>query len=104
MTKKTAEERINELQQKIAGITAREERRKLRKDPVAVQTRLAIKALNKAAAESTDEAVRVALVQARNLIAQTMEIVVVTAEAAPVAPAPKKTRAQRRQEITGAEA
>jgi len=73
-TIRTASDRIAELNQKIAAIEAREQRKAQRQNPVWKQVAIAIKALNGALVDSTDEQERTALVNARTQLGQVVPL------------------------------
>lgn len=69
MTKRrTDDDRINELMSKIEGIKQRAERRKLRANPAVKHGTAAVKAIDKAARETSDGAARKALEDARGAV------------------------------------
>lgn len=96
--RRSAEERIEALNAQIAGIREREERAKLRQDPVAQQARLALRAIDKALSIATEETVRGALMQSRHSLAATIEIM------GGVAKAPTVEAQQRRGRRAGPKA
>jgi hypothetical protein len=63
--RRSTEERIADLEATIASIKARAERKRARADPTIRHTSLAIKAIDKALAETKDSATKSALVEAR---------------------------------------
>jgi len=68
-TYRSADERIQDLQTKIAGIKSREERKKLRADPVVREVTVAVKALGKALTAAQDDAARKTIEEARQSLA-----------------------------------
>ncbi len=73
-TRRTDEDRIAELNAKIAGIQERAIRRAARADPVHQQARIALRALEKALREKPDETPLVlALMTAREAIRGSLE-------------------------------
>jgi len=63
------DERIAELEAKIAAIRAREAEKKAKTDPMLRHVRAAVKAIDKALAEDTDGAMKKALGDARSTLA-----------------------------------
>lgn len=69
MTIRTAEERIQELEAKIAGIKARAERKKVRANPTVKHMAHALKSIDGALNSTEDVALRGALDEARSTVA-----------------------------------
>jgi len=69
MPRRTAEQRIAELQAEIERIKAREAEQKVKKDPALHHISGAVRALDKALKESEDKATRAALSEARATLA-----------------------------------
>ncbi len=69
MSRRTAEERIAELQAEIERIKAREAEQKVKKDPALRHISGAVRAIDKAAASTQDKATRQALTEARATLA-----------------------------------
>src|SRR5262245_62849393 len=94
--RRTADTRIAELEEKIKGIREREERRKAKNDPVVRETRVAMKALVRALNATSNEDMRVSLIEARDGVEAITKVAVANVTATPVA-APKTTRKPRSQ-------
>jgi hypothetical protein len=73
-TIRSASDRVADLQAKIAAIEAREQRRAQRQNPVWKHTVVAIKALNAAIVDATDESQRAALASARVQLGQVVPL------------------------------
>jgi hypothetical protein len=73
-TIRSASDRVAELQSKIAAIEAREQRKAQRQNPVWKSTVVAIKALNAAIVDATDEEQRTALTNARLQLGQVVPL------------------------------
>lgn len=69
ITRRSEEERIAELEQKIAAIKARAARAKAKKDPALRHMHAAVRAIDQALAASSDHATREALGEARSTLA-----------------------------------
>jgi hypothetical protein len=92
---RSEEERIAELNAKIAAIQARGERKKARANPAVKQGMIALKAIDKASAATEDATARKALGGAREQIGAWLAaegLAVNAAKAEPEAPAPKRRR------------
>lgn len=68
MKQRSTDERVAELEQRIAGIKARDARRKARKDPVVAQAVAAVKAIDRSLAAGPNAAMKGALVEARGTL------------------------------------
>jgi hypothetical protein len=68
-TRRTAGERIAQLQAEIERIKAREAEQKVKKDPALRHISAAVRGLDKATAATQDKAIRVALTEARATLA-----------------------------------
>ena len=73
-TIRSASDRVAELNAKIAQIEAREQRKAQRQNPVWKSTVVAIKALNAAIVDATDEEQRTALTNARLQLGQVVPL------------------------------
>ena len=88
--RKTADQRVAELEAKIAGIREREERRKAKNDPVVRETRAALKAMDRAIAAATQDDVRNALKEVRARVEACVKAATIDATIAPAAPQPQR--------------
>jgi hypothetical protein len=73
-TRRTEEDRIAELEAKIASIKARAERKKVKKDPSLKHMSAALRSIDKAMAESEDTATRQALDEARSTLSAALSL------------------------------
>ncbi len=73
-TRRTEEDRIAELEAKIAAIKARAERKKVKKDPSLKHMAAALRSIDKALGESGDAATRQALNEARSTISAALSV------------------------------
>jgi hypothetical protein len=73
-TRRTEEDRIAELEAKIAQIKARAERKKVKKDPSLKHMSAALRSIDKALAGSGDTATRQALNEARSTISAALSV------------------------------
>ncbi len=80
-TQRSADARIEELQQKIAAIRARDERRKAKSKPEVQFALAATRALDKALGATTDSTLRAAFQEARTLVASAVAVEGVTVAA-----------------------
>jgi hypothetical protein len=92
-TIRSASDRVAELNAKIAQIEAREQRKAQRQNPVWKNTVVAIKALNAAIVDATDEAQRTALTNARLQLGQVVPLEAVRTRAPKEAEPAKGPRA-----------
>ena len=67
-TRRSEEERIADLERRIASLRAQAERKKLRRDPAIRHMTAAVRSIDKALAESRDAATRQALEEARSAL------------------------------------
>ena len=74
MTRRTEEQRIEELEAKIASLKARAESKKARRDPALRHVRAALRSIDKALAETDDAATRGALDEARATISACLSL------------------------------
>jgi hypothetical protein len=73
-TRRSEQDRIAELEAKIAAIKARAERKKVKKDPSLKHMSAALRSIDKALGESSDAATRQALDDARSTISAALSL------------------------------
>lgn len=102
MKQRSEEERVQELQAKIAAIQARGERKRARANPAVRQAVLAVKAIDKASSATSDATARKALEDAREPLSAwlTMEGLTLST-AATDAPTEATVKRPRRKNNTG---
>jgi hypothetical protein len=81
MTKRTIEQRIEELQAKIEGIKRREERKKVRARPEVKHLNMALRSIDKGLNASEDQVLRKALDEARTTVSSCLGLLGVVAKA-----------------------
>ena len=91
-TIRSASDRVAELNAKIAQIEAREQRKAQRQNPVWKNTVVAIKALNAAIVDATDESQRRVLTNARVQLGQVVPLDAIRTRAKSEVDAPKGAR------------
>lgn len=90
MTKRTIQERIQELEAKIAAIKARDERKKVRTRPEVKHLNMALRSIDKGLNASEDAVLRKALDEARATVSSCLALFGVTPKAARANAAPKR--------------
>lgn len=83
---RTADERVQELEAKIAAIRSRDERKRAKANPAIRHATMAVKLIDKSAQETSDSAARTALQDARGALSAWLALeglVLSSAEAAP---------------------
>ena len=103
MKQRSEEERVQELQAKIAAIQARGERKRARANPAVRQAVIAVKAIDRAVGATTDAAARQALGDAREPLSAWLVLeglTVATHAAKPnSAPVSEKRRRKRKNSV-----
>ena len=90
MTKRTIQERIDELQAKIQAIQNREERKKVRARPEVKHLNMALRSIDKGLNASEDAVLRKALDEARATVSSCLGLLGVTPRAAKATLTPKR--------------
>jgi hypothetical protein len=74
MSRRTEEQLIADLEAKIANLKARAEAKKVKKDPALKYVSAALRAIDKAASETSDKALREALGEARSTLSACLQL------------------------------
>lgn len=74
MSRRTEEQLIADLEAKIANLKARAEAKKVKKDPALKYVSAALRAIDKAASETSDKAMREALGEARSTLSACLQL------------------------------
>ena len=74
MSRRTEEQLIADLEAKIANLKARAEAKKVKKDPALKYVSAALRAIDKAASETGDKAMREALGEARSTLSACLQL------------------------------
>ena len=74
MSRRTEEQLIADLEAKIANLKARAEAKKVKKDPALKYVSAALRAIDKAASETSDKAMRGALGEARSTLSACLQL------------------------------
>ena len=90
MTKRTIQERIDELQAKIQAIQNREERKKVRARPEVKHLNMALRSIDKGLNASEDAVLRKALDEARATVSSCLSLLGVAPKAAKATLTPKR--------------
>jgi len=89
MAMRTIQERIDELQAKIAAIKARDERKRAKENPAVAPLTQALKSLDRALNATDDKPLRTALDESRTIVVSCLGLLGVTPKAAKAGAAPK---------------
>lgn len=94
---RTPEEQLADLEAKIAGIKAREDRKKARANPAVKQAIVAVRAIDRGLAEGNDATIKVAMQEARTTLAACVAVSGVTLPSSTVPATPRKRRVRAEQ-------
>jgi hypothetical protein len=98
--RRTADEMIKDLETRIAGIKARAERKKARRDPAVSQALAAIKAIDRSLAAGPNGTMKGALQEARGTLSACVAVGGIVVPESTVG-APGKPRGRRRKVAAG---
>jgi len=92
MATRTVEDRIKELEAKIAAIKARDERKRAKKNPAVAPLSQALKSLDKALNATDDKPLRTALDESRTIVVSCLGLLGITPKAGKAAKAGRPAR------------
>lgn len=96
-TYRTTDQQLADLEAKIAGIKAREERKKARNSPAVKQAIVAVRAIDRGLVEAADATLKAALQEARTTLAACVAVTGVTLPPSTVPATPRKRRTRTEQ-------